>query len=138
MHGPWRPTTKRRGLESTVSTIFLSSWAPAGLQRLTTLKHWSIASADLKIQRRLCGTTFQRAWARINRRTMTSCRCARSGPSGTDRCFPRRSLASKALQPEENDMHPVNRSDVEDFLFNEADLLDQWRLPEWLTLFTED
>ncbi len=35
-------------------------------------------------------------------------------------------------------MHSVNRSDVEDFLFNEADLLDQWRLPEWLTLFTDD
>jgi p-cumate 2,3-dioxygenase beta subunit len=35
-------------------------------------------------------------------------------------------------------MHSVTRSDVEDFLFAEADLLDQWRLPEWLTLFTED
>lgn len=35
-------------------------------------------------------------------------------------------------------MNAVNRSDVEDFLFAEADLLDQWRLPEWLTLFTED
>ncbi|HEY7624218.1 MAG TPA: aromatic-ring-hydroxylating dioxygenase subunit beta [Candidatus Limnocylindria bacterium] len=27
------------------------------------------------------------------------------------------------------------RTDVEDFLFNEAALLDQWRLDEWLTLF---
>jgi p-cumate 2,3-dioxygenase subunit beta len=35
-------------------------------------------------------------------------------------------------------MQTVSRSDVEDFLFNEADLLDQWRLPEWLTLFTDD
>ena len=35
-------------------------------------------------------------------------------------------------------MHTVSRADVEDFLFNEADLLDQWRLPEWLTLFTDD
>lgn len=35
-------------------------------------------------------------------------------------------------------MNAVNRSDVEDFLFAEADLLDQWRLPEWLTLFTDD
>ena len=35
-------------------------------------------------------------------------------------------------------MHSVSRSDVEDFLFAEADLLDQWRLPEWLTLFTDD
>jgi p-cumate 2,3-dioxygenase subunit beta len=35
-------------------------------------------------------------------------------------------------------MQSVSRADVEDFLFNEADLLDQWRLPEWLTLFTDD
>jgi p-cumate 2,3-dioxygenase subunit beta len=27
---------------------------------------------------------------------------------------------------------------VEDLLFEEADLLDQWRLDEWLTLFTDD
>jgi p-cumate 2,3-dioxygenase subunit beta len=30
------------------------------------------------------------------------------------------------------------RVDVEDFLYLEADLLDEWRLPEWLELFTED
>lgn len=35
-------------------------------------------------------------------------------------------------------MHSVSRSEVEDFLFAEADLLDHWRLPEWLTLFTDD
>jgi p-cumate 2,3-dioxygenase beta subunit len=35
-------------------------------------------------------------------------------------------------------MRSVTRSDVEDFLFAEADLLDQWRLPEWLNLFTDD
>ena len=35
-------------------------------------------------------------------------------------------------------MTDVTRADVEDFLFHEADLLDQWRLPEWLELFTDD
>jgi len=35
-------------------------------------------------------------------------------------------------------MQSVSRTDVEDFLFREAELLDQWRLPEWLTLFTDD
>jgi p-cumate 2,3-dioxygenase subunit beta len=35
-------------------------------------------------------------------------------------------------------MDSVTRADVEDFLFLEADLLDEWRLPEWLELFTED
>lgn len=31
-----------------------------------------------------------------------------------------------------------NRLEVEDFLYEEASLLDEWRLPEWLALFTED
>jgi p-cumate 2,3-dioxygenase subunit beta len=35
-------------------------------------------------------------------------------------------------------MDNLTRGDVEDFLFMEADLLDEWRLPEWLELFTED
>ncbi len=32
----------------------------------------------------------------------------------------------------------LTRSDIEDFLFAEADLLNNWRLPEWLALFTDD
>ena len=35
-------------------------------------------------------------------------------------------------------METMTRADVEDFLFLEADLLDDSRLPEWLELFTED
>ena len=32
----------------------------------------------------------------------------------------------------------VTREQIENFLFHEADLLDEWRLDEWLALFTED
>ena len=32
----------------------------------------------------------------------------------------------------------VSREQVEDFLFQEADLIDSWQLHEWLDLFTED
>jgi p-cumate 2,3-dioxygenase beta subunit len=32
----------------------------------------------------------------------------------------------------------VTRAEVEDFLFAEADLLDNWQLEEWLALFDED
>ncbi|HYM03007.1 MAG TPA: aromatic-ring-hydroxylating dioxygenase subunit beta, partial [Stellaceae bacterium] len=32
----------------------------------------------------------------------------------------------------------LGRNDIEDFLYHEAGLLDEWRLPEWLALFTED
>src|SRR2546423_5442277 len=33
---------------------------------------------------------------------------------------------------------PSVQREVEDFLFDEAELLDTWRLDEWLALFTED
>jgi p-cumate 2,3-dioxygenase beta subunit len=33
---------------------------------------------------------------------------------------------------------PITRSDVEDFLYREAALLDAWRLDDWVRLFTED
>ena len=32
----------------------------------------------------------------------------------------------------------VTRAEVEDFLYREAALLDEWRLDEWLTLLTDD
>ena len=32
----------------------------------------------------------------------------------------------------------LTRTQAEDLLFEEADLLDQWRLEEWLQLYTED
>ena len=32
----------------------------------------------------------------------------------------------------------VSRAEVEDFLYHEAALLDEWRLEEWLGLLTED
>ena len=33
---------------------------------------------------------------------------------------------------------PVTRAEVEDFLYHEAALLDDWRLDEWLGLLTDD
>ena len=35
-------------------------------------------------------------------------------------------------------MHDVTRADVEDLLYREAALLDEWRLEEWLGLLTDD
>jgi p-cumate 2,3-dioxygenase beta subunit len=35
-------------------------------------------------------------------------------------------------------MAAVTRAQVEDFLYREAELLDEWRLEEWLGLLTED
>jgi p-cumate 2,3-dioxygenase subunit beta len=37
-----------------------------------------------------------------------------------------------------NGADTVSRAEVEDFLYTEADLLDSWKLDEWLTLLTED
>jgi p-cumate 2,3-dioxygenase beta subunit len=35
-------------------------------------------------------------------------------------------------------MKEIGRAEVEDFLYQEAALLDAWRLDEWLALLTED
>jgi p-cumate 2,3-dioxygenase beta subunit len=35
-------------------------------------------------------------------------------------------------------LETVTRADIEDFLYEEAEILDEWRLQEWLTLFTDD
>ena len=35
-------------------------------------------------------------------------------------------------------MTTITRAEAEDLLFAEADLLDQWKLEEWLALFTDD
>src|SRR5580698_7336528 len=32
----------------------------------------------------------------------------------------------------------ITRQDAEDFLIAEAELLDEWRMPEWAKLFTKD
>jgi p-cumate 2,3-dioxygenase beta subunit len=44
-----------------------------------------------------------------------------------------------AARPRGNDKSVPNlRDEVEDFLYQEAALLDEWRLDEWLALFTVD
>jgi p-cumate 2,3-dioxygenase beta subunit len=35
-------------------------------------------------------------------------------------------------------MNKISRSQVEDFLYDEADLLDRWELMAWVALFTDD
>jgi p-cumate 2,3-dioxygenase beta subunit len=35
-------------------------------------------------------------------------------------------------------MTDISRSEIEDFLYAEADLLDSWQLDKWLGLFTDD
>jgi p-cumate 2,3-dioxygenase subunit beta len=37
-----------------------------------------------------------------------------------------------------NGAHTVSRAEVEDFLYAEADLLDNWKLDDWLALLTDD
>jgi p-cumate 2,3-dioxygenase beta subunit len=32
----------------------------------------------------------------------------------------------------------LTRAEAEDFLFHEAELLDDWKMPEWAALYTED
>src|SRR6476620_6027447 len=84
---------------------------------------------------------------------MTSCRCGRSGASGTRSCgtpgtplcrCPTPLLCSRLVSKEDRAMgatsliQDVTRATIEDFLYAEAALLDEWRLQEWLDLLTED
>jgi len=32
----------------------------------------------------------------------------------------------------------ITRQEIEDFLYNEAELLDEWKMKEWVALFTEN
>lgn len=34
--------------------------------------------------------------------------------------------------------NPITRNDIEEFLYREAALLDEWKLEQWLALFTDD
>ncbi len=43
-------------------------------------------------------------------------------------------MADSLLLP----LTPLTRAEVEDFLYAEAELLDSWRLDDWLKLLTED
>ena len=38
----------------------------------------------------------------------------------------------------EKSLESMSRQEVEDFLYTEGDLLDHWKLDEWLTLYTAD
>ena len=38
----------------------------------------------------------------------------------------------------EKSLEAISRQEVEDFLYKEGDLLDHWKLDEWLTLYTAD
>jgi p-cumate 2,3-dioxygenase beta subunit len=43
-----------------------------------------------------------------------------------------------APAPQVGDLREVTRSQVEDFLYLEAELLDDWNLDAWITLYTDD
>lgn len=49
--------------------------------------------------------------------------------------LPSREAEQAAILPRTN---PALRAEIEDLLYHEAELLDTWKLPAWLALFTED
>ncbi|NMH99512.1 aromatic-ring-hydroxylating dioxygenase subunit beta [Pseudonocardia acidicola] len=46
--------------------------------------------------------------------------------------------ALRLIGPEVTDLRAVTRAQVEDFLYAEAELLDDWDLDTWFSLYTED
>ena len=47
-------------------------------------------------------------------------------------------MTANASSNAANAMSAISRSEIEDFLFFEADLLDDWELLRWAQLFTDD
>lgn len=47
-------------------------------------------------------------------------------------------MNTKTAQAAGTNADAITRAEVEDFLFEEAALLDEWRLDEWLELLTDD
>ncbi|WP_084397045.1 aromatic-ring-hydroxylating dioxygenase subunit beta [Henriciella aquimarina] len=47
-------------------------------------------------------------------------------------------MSAGSQQSRKSVEQPLSRAAYEDFLFEEAAMLDEWRLGEWLALFTED
>ncbi|HEV7977909.1 aromatic-ring-hydroxylating dioxygenase subunit beta [Amycolatopsis sp.] len=45
---------------------------------------------------------------------------------------------SASVEPTLDNLQLVGREQVEDLLYREAELLDRWKLDEWLTLYTDD
>jgi p-cumate 2,3-dioxygenase beta subunit len=50
----------------------------------------------------------------------------------------RTEVTARPIGPEVSDLHAVTRSEVEDLLYLEAELLDDWDLDTWTTLYTDD
>lgn len=63
-----------------------------------------------------------------------SLRCWRHNPSSNQPI----ATSSQGTLAMVGTVSSLTRSDIEDFLYEEAALLDEWRLREWLTLLTED
>jgi p-cumate 2,3-dioxygenase beta subunit len=59
-----------------------------------------------------------------------NCRCGPSGDGGTH--------SSPGPDEVQVPVTNISREQAEDFLFTEAALLDEWRLQEWIDLFTQD
>src|SRR5258708_37375191 len=71
----------------------------------------------------------------------TNITCARSGVAGTGACEPRSRPMQKArseVNTQEKSLESMSPQEVEEFLYTEGDLLDHWKLDEWITLYTAD
>src|SRR5260370_4213179 len=103
-------------------------------------KPWKPASKASK-PKPSSGITLHGASIIIPPGPWTNITYARFGVAGTDACEPR----SRPMQKErsevntlEKSLESMSRQEVEDFLYTEGDLLDHWKLDEWLTLYAAD
>jgi p-cumate 2,3-dioxygenase beta subunit len=72
---------------------------------------------------------------RLHRRLSTGSR--RPAQAG-DRTFPDQEIDTLPLDTLTPASTTFSRQDIEDFLYAEAEMLDEWRLDDWLALFDEE
>ena len=131
------PVDEGPGRARCVWRTFSNSSAPEALPRRTTSRPFSSASAATRTRARPPGTTSPRGWPRSSRPMTMKRRSAPSGPNGRRALSAPMSLAEGAGAMQ-SPQASFTRSEIEDFLFEEAALLDDWRLDEWLALYTAD
>src|SRR5258708_23370664 len=103
-------------------------------------KPWNPASRAFK-PKLSSGRTCHGAFSISAPGPWTNITCARFGVAGTGACEPRSRPMQKErseVNTQEKSLESMSRQEVEDFLYTEGDLLDHWKLDEWLTLYTAD
>ena len=111
---------------------FLTFYGPGGFATPDDVAALEAAQLGFAAWREVPWSDLSRGMAKAARRAA----CDRRGPPA--RVLAQMARADGGARMNEVVGSTVSRAEVEDLFYHEADLLDTWRLDEWLTLLTDD